>query len=400
MRVRPVPLLLAVFGSAAAVTVLVVRQLPREGDVSPPAQAPVAAAPAETSPSLDPPATAADGVVEVRVTAGAEPQRGAQVRLYVAPDSEGAPWRRAGEARTDRDGTARLHARPGAHLVAARAPGLAPGIGEVVAPRSGEVARVSLALEPPAALSGQVTLRGGEPGARARVRAVPARSAWLDAPSAPPEESALVETRAGGAFRIDGLAPGLWAVSVEAAGHHRAVVPHAPVPGAALDVSLEPLGLAEGRVLYADGRPAADALVRVTSPEHAATARSRADGRFTIPAPGGSYALTASLGDEAGAARAAVAIAPGATTAAPALRLGPAATLHGAVVRPGRSGGGRAARLVRPRHARGRRARGRRGRRPLRAHGLAPGAYDVRARAATRRRPSPASRSRAGPAFR
>jgi hypothetical protein len=333
MRVRPVPVLLAVFGSAAAATIFVVRQLPREGDVSAPPQAAVAAAPPETSPAVDPPAGEGDGVVEVRVTAGGEPQRGAEVRLYLAPDGPGAPWRRAGGGRTERDGTIRLPARPGAHLVAARAADLAPGLAEAVGPGRGETTRVSLALEPPAALSGRVALRGGGAVAGARVRAVPAQGApALDPPSAPPEETASAETDATGAFRIDGLAPGAWAVSVDAAGEHPVLVRHAAVPGDPLEISLEPLGSARGRVLHADGRPAAGALVRLTSRDHGASARSAADGGYAISAPAGTYALAASAGDEAGAAS--VAIAAGAAADAPDVRLGPAAALHGSVVRP------------------------------------------------------------------
>ncbi|HET8541986.1 MAG TPA: carboxypeptidase regulatory-like domain-containing protein, partial [Anaeromyxobacter sp.] len=382
MRVRPVPLLVAVFGSAVAVTVFVVRQLPREGEVSPPERVPVAVAPAESSPPLERPAAAADGVVEVRVTAGGEPQAGAEVRLYLAPDADGAPWRRAGDAWTEAAGVARLPAGPGAYLVAARVVGLAPARAGVVRPSDRGTVRVALAAEPPAALEGRAMLRTGEPAARARVRAIPVSSlapAFASA-SAPPEEIAVGEADVRGGLRLDGLSPGTWSVAIDMAGHHPVVLPRLRVPGPPIAAMLEPLGFVQGRVLHPDGRPAAAALVRAASADHGATARAGPDGRFGVAAPAGSYVVTACLGEGAAALERRVSVAAGATTDPLELRLGPAATLHGAIRGPGGApvAGGQVALLAHDtRELVGRAVSGRDGRFEVR--GLAPGAYDVRA---------------------
>jgi hypothetical protein len=375
-------LILAIFGAAAAAAAFVVAQFPREGEVSPPAPD-VRAAPARgVTPPVGVAATEDDGAVELRVTAGGEPQGGAEIRLYAA-DARGG-WRRAGEGRTGADGTARLLAGTGAYLVAVRAPGLAPARAEVVRAAGEEVTAAEIALEPPSALHGRVSANGGGALPRAVVRAIPLVNRWpgFAPPSAPREEIAIATADAGGGFRIEGLAPGTYAVEVEAAGHHPVLVPRAAVPGDALAIALEPLGRLEGVVLLADGRPAAGAVVRATSPEHAAAATAGADGAFSLAAPAGSYRVEASLGEQAGAARGPVALAAGATAPGLELRLGPGATLEGEVVlASGRPAAG-AEIAVLPHEARDVTARavadaaGR-----FRIVGLAAGAWDVRATA-------------------
>src|SRR6266508_2209493 len=384
MRVRPLALIVAIFGAAAAAAAFVVSQMPREGQLSPPASTIAAVAPAERSPPLAPPATPADGFVEVRVTTGGEPQAEAEVRLYAAPAEAGGPWFRAGEGRTDRAGVARLPARPGAFLAAARAAGLAPGLAEVVRARGEEATRVDVALEPAAALEGRASTPGGGPVEGGRVRAVPLVSRWpeLAPPTAPPEETAIAETDAAGAFRLAGLAPGSFAVSLEAAGHNPAILPRVAVPGDALAIVVEPLGAAEGTVLLADGRGAAGALVRAASADHGASGVAGADGRFRLPARAGSYALLATLGDLAGAAAEPVAVAAGASARGAIIRLGPAAILDGAVALPGGApaSGARVVLLAHETHevvARATAAPD--GRFVLR--GLAPAAYDLAAAA-------------------
>jgi hypothetical protein len=383
MRVRNLALILAIFGAAAAAAAFVVSQLPREGQVSPLAPAPVPGAPAEVSPPLSPAATAADGVVEVRVTAGPEPLAGAEVRLYAAPDGP-ASWRRAGEGRADRAGVAALPARPGAYLAAARGPGLAPGLAEVVRGAGAGPTRVDVVLAPPVALEGRATAAGAGPVAGARVRLVPLTSRWpgFSPPAAPPEEVAEARTDAAGAFRLAGLAPGSFAVTVEAPGYHPMLLPRVAVPGGVLALVLEPLGAVEGTVLLADGRPAAGAAVRAASPDHGGTATAGSDGAFRLALPAGSYALLATLGDRAGAAQAPVAVAAGGSVRAGPLRLGAAAAVEGEVRRPG-GGPAEGAEVVLLVHGTnevaGRAAAGAGGRFSL--GGLAPGAYDLRAAA-------------------
>ncbi len=333
MRVRPLALIVAIFGSAAATAAFVVTQMPLEGQVSPPASTADALAPPVISPPLEPPATAADGVVEVRVTAGGEPQRDAEVRLYAASQEVGGPWRRAGSSRTDHAGVVRLPARPGLFLASARAPGLARRVAEVVRGRGEESTRVDLALEPAVALDGRASAPEGGPVAGARVTVVPlvSRSPGFATASAPPEETAVSDTDAAGAFRVAGLAPGSYAVSVAAPGRHPTLLPRVAVPGEALAITIAPLGAAEGVVLLPDGRPAAGALVRAASADHGASATAGADGRFLIAAPAGSYLVVASLGDRAGVSAEPVAVTAGASARGATIRLGPAAILGGTV---------------------------------------------------------------------
>jgi len=331
MRVRPLALIGGIFGAAALAAAFVVAQFPREGEVSAPAAAPAPPVPAAAAtPPLDPPATAADGVLEVRVTAGGEPQAAAAVRLYAA--GAGGGWGLAGEARTGPDGVARLFARPGAYLVAARAAGLAPARAEAVRHAGEEVTRAEVALEPAGALDGRVVAREGGPVAGARLRVVPVVSRWpgFEPPSAPAEETALAVTGPSGAFRAEGLAPGTYAVAVDAPGFHPLLRPRVPVPSDALSVALEPLGRIEGIVLEG-GRPAAGAAVLAASADHGARATCGPDGRFALLAPAGSYRVHAALGDRAAAASP-IAVAAGATAGGVELRLGPGATIDGEVV--------------------------------------------------------------------
>jgi hypothetical protein len=348
MRLRNAALIVAVFGAAAATTAFVVSQLPLEGQISALPPAPVPAAPAERSPPLSEPATAADGVVQVHVTAGPEPIAGAEVRLYLAPEDDGAgavrsgggsgagaPWRLAARARTDASGLARLPARPGVYLAAARAPGLAPGRAEVVRTAGEPATPVHLVLEPPADVAGHAVAIGGGPVAGARVRLVPlpARSPTLAPPSAPPEETVELRTDPAGAFRAAGLTPGSWALVLEASGYHPVSLPRVAVPGPALLVTVEPLGTIEGLALLPDGRPATGAAVRAASADHGAAAIAGPDGRYRLAVPAGSYAVLAVLGGRGGASAADVSVAAGATTHPPPITLAAAAAVEGTVTR-------------------------------------------------------------------
>jgi hypothetical protein len=335
MRVRAIPLMLGIFLVAALATVFVVRQLPREGERSD-AHAEPPPRVVGATPALEPAATAADGFLELRVTAGPEPLAGAEARAYIeAPPLPGelaSHWFRAGSATTDASGVARIPARPGAYLVAVRAAGLAPAHAEVVRAAGEAATRVDVVLAPPVALDGRVTVRPSNVPAVARVTAIPGAGPRLAPPSAPPEEEASVVTDANGAFRLEGLAPDTFAVRVEALGAHPALLPRVAVPrDGALDVALEPLGVVEGAVRLADGRPAARATVRAASRDHGAAVKADDDGRFAIPVPPGSYTLLAALGDGAGAFGP-VMLAAGAKASGLIVTLGPAARIDGEVV--------------------------------------------------------------------
>jgi hypothetical protein len=375
MRVKPVLLVGGIFAAAALTAVFVIRELPREGQVSPLPPAPVPATLASETPA-DAPPTPADGAVQVRVTAGGEPLAGAEVALYRASPGDGPGWRRGARAPTGASGLAQLPARPGAYLVAARGPGLAAGHAQVVhgARMPG---RVELELAPPSRLEGRATRRpSGEP-VEARILLAPVEALALGLADAPPEETVVAIADASGVFRLDGIAAGLWAVTADGPGLHRVIVPRVAVPRAApLALALDPLAALAGEVLDAAGRPAVGAEVTALSRDHAATARADGAGRFAVWLPGGEYQVLASLGGRAAALAAPVSVAPGATAQGHVLRLGPAAVLAGATTLDGRPAAGAA--LAVTRHETGgvaaRAIAGADGR--FEVH-LAPGAYDV-----------------------
>lgn len=380
-------LVFAVFGLAALASWFVVRQLPLAGERAPIAAAPApetAPAPARATPPLEHAPAASDGVLEVRATAGGEPVRGASVVAYLerAADAGGAPeWRVVGRGVTGADAIARLPAAPGPYLVAVRAPGLAPAHAEAIRAAGEPATPVDVALQPAVALDGAASDPSGAP-LRARVTAIPLPS-WspvLGAPAAPPEEEASAEAAASGLFRLDGLAPGSYAVRAEAPGRAPVLLPRIVVPRAGpLAIRLAALGAAEGVVLGPDGRPVAGATVWAIARDGVASATSGEGGAFSIAAPSGTYQLLAAKDGLAAAPADAVAVAPGAAQRGVSIRLAPAGAVDGAVTGPTRAPAAGAVVVASP-HGTGeaiaRATAGADGR--YRLAGLAPGAWDLR----------------------
>ncbi|HSD20483.1 MAG TPA: carboxypeptidase-like regulatory domain-containing protein [Anaeromyxobacter sp.] len=338
MRIRSVAVIAGVFLSAAGVTALVVRQLSGPGARRDATAAGFAAPTPVVTPALDPPASSADGLIELHAMAGDVPLAGAEVRLYLSlPPGPGAlepSWRRAGAVRTDGAGIARLPARAGTYLAAVRAGGFAAAHVELVRPPDEEVTRAEVALAPAVTLDARVTARPEGRPVAARVVAFPSvgRGVRLGSPSAPVEERTSATADASGAVRLEGLAPGTYAVAAEAPDLHPVLLPRVVVPRAgALSIALEPLARISGVVRTGAGLPAAGAIVHGASRDHDASATADAGGRFTLAVPGGSYRLAAASGAGAGGAGP-VTVQAGATTDGVELVLGPPAAVEGVVV--------------------------------------------------------------------
>lgn len=280
-----------------------------------------------------------DGVLEVEVVAGERPVPGASVRLYWRgprdPNLSEVAWRLASTGVTDARGRARLASRQGSYLVAVRAQGLAPLLRDVVRPYGEERTVLRLALEPGHSLSGRTVEQGSrEPLPLVELllrRFTNGREAWQSA-DAPPEERLHAASDARGDFRIEGLAPGVYALEARAPGHAKKMVPQVVVPAAGpLTVELLAAGVIEGFVLDARGNPAEGAEVLVGGRE-AVVVTTGPGGGFSAEVEPGSHVVSARRGSEAGSLDTPVVTNAGKTVRDVRIRLGQSAALEGSVV--------------------------------------------------------------------
>ncbi|MBI5070451.1 MAG: carboxypeptidase regulatory-like domain-containing protein [Deltaproteobacteria bacterium] len=339
-------LLLALLGAAVAallgagVGMLRGRLAPAPAARSAPRSGPApATARASPAPLLAPPARAIEksppgAALEVLVTHAGAPRPGAEVRIYQRAGVEprgGAPrWQRAGEATTGADGVASLPAQPGPCLVAARAPGLAPGHLLLSGPPP---ARARVALAAAAQVTGRVLARrGGKPVASAALLLLPADGEAAALPL-PAEERPFATADAAGRFRLV-AAPGSYLLQASAAGFSGARL-RVAAPGPGAEILLAASGVIEGLVRGADGAPAAGAEVLISGGGDLTLGSAGSSGRFAVEVPPGSYAVAARTERSAGSWPVPVAVAAGGRAGGIAIRLGRPAALAGTVTGPG-----------------------------------------------------------------
>lgn len=279
-----------------------------------------------------------EGGLEVRVTAAGSPASGAEIRVYhrlaVEPLSGLPAWRLLESATAGRDGEARFPAAPGAYLVSARTPGFAPGQVEVIRPSGEATTPVDLALPAAVMLSGRTTARStGEPVPLANVTLERESALGAGATTLPMEERSGVVSDPLGRFSLGGIAPGRYRVVAEAPGHARTTLRNVVVPHRSpLEVVLGEAGILEGRVVMADGHPAAGAEVRFSGGPELLSVTSGALGGFAAEVQPGSYRISAVHGSGTGAVAGPVAVDAGRTVKGLVVRLGAASSIAGRVL--------------------------------------------------------------------
>lgn len=296
-------------------------------------------APDSQTPGLERSATAADGQVEVRITAQGKPRAGAQVRLYwrgaMDPNTNAIDWRLAGSGATGSDGVLRLPARPGVYLVAARAAGLAPARRDLVRPAGEPLTRVDLTLVPGVSLRARtVAKKTGEPVPLTEIRlTADARPGGGVRPTAPAEEQIFATSDGRGLARVDGLAPGRYRVEARSVGFARWAQDDVVVPSAGeLAIDLESAGVLEGFVVDANGRPASGATVVAIGDEEPVTVTTGDGGGFSAEVVSGTYQLIARRGKETAALQRPLVVPGGTTVRGLRLVLAAAGALEGRVV--------------------------------------------------------------------
>jgi protocatechuate 3,4-dioxygenase beta subunit len=282
----------------------------------------------------------AEGVLEVEVLAGERPLPGASVRLYWRgprdPNLGEVVWRLVGSGSTDARGRVRLPSRPGNYLVAARAPGQASRLRDVVRPSGEALTRLRVTLEAGHTLTGRTVVKGsGEPLPLVELSFIPhtrKQEEW-EAVEAPAEERVYATSDARGSFRVEGLASGSWALWARAPGHGPVFLHDVRVPALEpLEVALARAGIIEGFVVDTRGRPAPNAEVLVSGGFDPVVVTTGAGGGFSAEVEAGSHTVSARRGDEAGALDTPVVVAAGGTVRDVRVRLGASARFEGRVV--------------------------------------------------------------------
>ncbi|HYO58844.1 carboxypeptidase regulatory-like domain-containing protein [Archangium sp.] len=286
------------------------------------------------------PEVESSGFLEVEVLAGEQPVPGASVRLYERgardPNLGEVVWRQGASGSTDARGRVRLPSGPGNYLVAARAPGKAPRLRDVVRPSGEALTHLRLTLEAGQGLIGRTVVHGtGEPLPLVELTFIPHGRKLEDweVAEAPAEERVYATSDARGAFRVEGLASGWWALWARAPGHGPVYLNDVRVPASEpLEIALSRAGVIEGFVVDAEGRPAPGAEVLVSGGYHPVVVTTGAGGGFSAEVEAGPHRVSARRGDEAGALETPVVVAAGRTVRDVRVRLGAGARFEGRVV--------------------------------------------------------------------
>ncbi|HEY2031917.1 MAG TPA: carboxypeptidase-like regulatory domain-containing protein, partial [Myxococcales bacterium] len=319
-----------------------------------PLDAAEADSPAGTTPKLAQPATAADGFIELCVTANGKPFPGAEVKLYLRGHADRATgkidWRLAGAAQTSAAGQARLPARPGSYLVSARAHGFATAHRNVQRPEGEALTKAAVELQPGLALTGRtvqkgekepvplavVTLVQEEGPSRGRGARRGARSAMFGGPrapgEAPVEEQLHATSNEQGRFRIEGIEPGAYVITAVATGFAKAAETVTLPAADEVVLQLAQSSFIEGSVVTSDGKAAAGAAIIASGGRDPVAGVATESGTFSIEVSPRIWELTAKKGEETGRADAPVSVAAGATARGIRIKLGPAASIAGTVV--------------------------------------------------------------------
>ena len=297
-------------------------------------------APPSKEPSVPPSSTekAVEGGLDVRVTAAGAPAAGAELRVYhrlaVEPGSGLPAWRLMASSRAGPDGRSTIPATPGAYLVSARADGFAAGQVEVVRPSGEPTTKVEVALSVAVMLTGRTSVRAtGEPVPLARITLERESILGVDGAALPREERFGAVSDPLGRFVFGGIAPGRYRLVAEAPGHARTTLRQVVVPRRSpLEVALGGAGILEGRVVMADGHPAAGAQVSFAGGPELLTVTSGALGGFAAEVQPGSYRVSAVHGSGTGAVAGPVAVNAGGTVKGLVVRLGAPSTIAGLVL--------------------------------------------------------------------